>query len=96
MPFSDHVFLSDLEKFDSFAFKFLSKREVVIQDCEYTGIVFSDRAKSIFFDELSQDESSDLYLNTKISAHYIKRSLMITPKLSRQCSLLSTIKEFKT
>ena len=38
MPFSDHVFLSDLEKFDSFAFKFLSKREVVIQDCEYTGI----------------------------------------------------------
>lgn len=53
MPFSDHVFLSDLEKFDSFAFKFLSKREVVIQDCEYTGIVFSDRAKSIFFDELS-------------------------------------------
>ena len=75
MPFSDHVFLSDLEKFDSFAFKFLSKREVVIQDCEYTGIVFSDRAKSIFFDELSQDESSDLYLNTKISAHYIKRSI---------------------
>lgn len=75
MPFSDHIFLSDLEKFDSFAFKFLSKREVVIQDCEYTGIVFSDRAKLIFFDELSQDESSDLYLNTKISAHYIKRSI---------------------
>lgn len=75
MPFSDHVFLSDLEKFDSFAFKFLSKREVVIQDCEYTGIVFSNRAKSIFLDELSQDESSDLYLNTKISAHYIKRSI---------------------
>ena len=75
MPFSDHIFLSDLEKFDSFAFKFLSKREVVIQDCEYTGIVFSDRAKSIFFDELSQDESSDLYLNTKISAHYINSSI---------------------
>ena len=74
MAFSDHIFLSDLEKFDSFAFKFLSKREVVIQDCEYTGIVFSDRAKSIFFDELSKDESSDLYLNTKISAHYINSS----------------------
>ena len=74
MPFSDHIFLSDLEKFDSFAFKFLSKREVVIQDCEYTGIVFSDRAKSIFFDELSQDESSNLYLNTKISAHSITSS----------------------
>ena len=38
--------LSKLEQFDCFAFKFLSKREVVIQDCEYTGIVFSDRAKS--------------------------------------------------
>lgn len=48
MPFSDHIFLSDLEKFDSFAFKFLSKREVVIQDCEYTGIVFSDRENRSF------------------------------------------------
>ena len=75
MPFSDHVFLSDLEKFDRFAFKFLSKREVVIQDCEYTGIVFSCRAKSIFFDELSQDETSDLYLKTKITAKYINSSI---------------------
>lgn len=68
MPSSDNRFLSNLEHFDTFAFKFLSKREVVIQDCEYTGIVFSDRAKSIFFDERSQDDCNDLYLNTKIVA----------------------------
>ena len=67
--------LSKLEQFDCFAFKFLSKREVVIQDCEYTGIVFSDRAKSIFFDEQSQDDCNDLYLNTKIVALCAKNSL---------------------
>lgn len=75
MSYSDHAFLSNLELFDSFAFKFLSKREVVIQDCEYTGIVFSDRAKSIFFDEISHDDSNDIYLNTKITAYYLKSTL---------------------
>ena len=75
MTNSAHAFLSNLEQFDSFAFKFLSKREVVIQDCEYTGIVFSDRAKSIFFDEISDDDSNDLYLNTKLAAHYLKNSV---------------------
>ena len=75
MSYSDHDFLSNLDHFDSFAFKFLSKREIVIQDCEYTGVVFSDRAKSIFFDELSHDDSNDLYLNTKISAYYLKSTL---------------------
>lgn len=75
MSYSDHDFLSNLEQFDSFAFKFLSKREVVIQDCEYTGIVFSDRDKPIFFDEISHNDSNDLYLNTKITAYYIKSTL---------------------
>lgn len=75
MPSSDSHFLSNLEQFDSFAFKFLTKREVVIQDCEYTGIVFSDRAKSIFFDEQSQDDCNDLYLSTKIVALCAKNTL---------------------
>lgn len=74
MPSSDNRFLSNLDHFDTFAFKFLTKREVVIQDCEYTGIVFSDLAKSIFFDEQSQDDCNDLYLNTKVVAHCAKNS----------------------
>jgi hypothetical protein len=80
MSYSEHDFLSNfglpkLELFDCFALKLLSKREVVIQDCEYTGIVFSDRAKSIFFEEPSHDGSNDLYLNTNIVAHCAKNSL---------------------
>lgn len=75
MFYSDHALLSNLDQFDSFAFKFLSKREVVIQDCEYTGIVFSDRSKSIFFDEISHDDSNDLYLSQKITAYYLKSTL---------------------
>lgn len=75
MSYSDHASILNLEQFDSFAFKFLSKREVVIQDCEYTGVVFSDRAKSIFFDEISHNDSNDLYLNTKITAYHIRGTL---------------------
>lgn len=55
-------------QYDAFALKFLTKREVVLQDCEYTGIVFSDRAKSLFFDSsVTDDESHDLYLHKRIT-----------------------------
>lgn len=57
-----------LNQYDAFALKFLTKREVVLQDCEYTGIVFSDRAKSLFFDSsVTDNESHDLYLHKRIA-----------------------------